>query len=90
MDEKATIADVKAKISAVAAQHDIPEAADDCALLLNGKLAETDATLASLVKEQQQGSTTTTMNDGLSFHLVYSIGDNEWEPVEVEPTRVDA
>ena len=79
LDGSSTIGDVKSKISAVVAQHEIPEASDESLLLLDGKPTETDATLSSLAKAA-----------GVSLHLVYSIGDNEYEPVEVEPTRPDA
>lgn len=80
-----TVAAVKTKISAVAAQHDIAEAADDAVLLLtDGKRTAADATLASLAEGVKKVAT-----EGLKFHLVYSIGDDEYEPVEVVPTRTD-
>ena len=82
MNGNETIASVKEKISAVASQHDIPEASEDSMLLLEGKQTDADATLASLAANTKGAS-----SEGLSFHLVYSIGDNEYEPVEVEPTR---
>lgn len=80
LEGSTTIGEVKTKLSAVAAQHDLPEASEDARLLLaDGKAAADDATLASLDKNKSP--------EGLSFHLVYSIGDDEYEPVEVEPTR---
>ena len=89
MDGSNTIANVKANISAVAAQHDIPEASDDAMLLMgdDGKQTSTtedDTTLSSLLAQAKKPQ------EGLYFYLVYSIGDNEYEPVEVEPTQTDS
>lgn len=85
MDGHSTIQDLKEKISAVASQHDIPEASDDAMLLLDGARTQPDATLANLAEGAKKVAT-----EGLTFHLVYSIGDDEYEPVEVVSTRQDS
>eukprot|EP00977_Amphora_coffeiformis_P001448 scaffold294_cov221-Amphora_coffeaeformis.AAC.4 len=87
LDGNSTIADVKSKISAVAEQHDIPEAAEESRLLLDGKPCADDTTLASVVAD---GSNKGAASEGLSFDLIYAIADNEYEPVEIEPTRATA
>ena len=86
LDGNSTIADVKTKISDVAGQHDIPEASEDSMLLLEGKPTEDDATLASMAGDGNKGAA----SEGLAFDLVYALADDEYEPVEIEPTRATA
>lgn len=86
LEGSATIADVKSKISSVANQHDIPEASEEAMLLhLDGSPTEADTTLASIAEGVRTSGT-----EGLKFNLVYSIGDDEYEPVEIVPTRLDS
>jgi hypothetical protein len=78
-----TIADVKKRIALVAEQHSVEQAAEDCRLLLEatGVTAENEASLASLLKES---------GEGLFFNLVYSIGDDEYEPIDAVATQPEA
>lgn len=78
-----TIAAVKKRIAVVAEQHSVEQAAEDCRLLVaaTGVTTDDEASLASLVKEA---------GEGLSFNLVYSIGDDEYEPIDMVATQPEA
>lgn len=76
MNGSDTVADVLTKIHDVAKQHDVPQASDDARLILDDAPVEMNATISSLSPKPE----------GLSLQLVFAINDDEYEPVEVDPT----
>lgn len=75
MDSSDRVADILTKIQLVKDQHDIPDASDDAQLIMDNAAVAADTVLSSL----------TAAPEGLRFHLVYAINDNnEYESVQVE------